>query len=64
MKVFALLGLGVGKGQVFVTDNDLIELSNLNRQFLFRSNNIKKPKSECAIAAINKINPEFKGTAY
>lgn len=31
------MGLGSGpEGKIFITDNDSIEKSNLNRQFLFR----------------------------
>lgn len=41
LKNFALMGLGAGKeGSVTVTDMDFIERSNLNRQFLFRSQDI------------------------
>jgi ubiquitin-activating enzyme E1 len=36
IKAFALMGVGCGSGRVHVTDNDNIEVSNLNRQFLFR----------------------------
>jgi ubiquitin-activating enzyme E1 len=37
IKAFALMGIGCSSaGSVKVTDNDNIEVSNLNRQFLFR----------------------------
>jgi ubiquitin-activating enzyme E1 len=37
VKNFAMMGVGCGNGSVTITDMDLIEKSNLNRQFLFRS---------------------------
>lgn len=34
-----------GFGDITLLDLDTIDLSNLNRQFLFRKNNIKQPKA-------------------
>ena len=42
LKNFAMMGIGCGAaGQVFVTDMDTIEKSNLNRQFLFRPGDVQ-----------------------
>lgn len=58
LKNFAMLGLGTGpRGGIVVTDNDRIEVSNLNRQFLFREHNVGQPKSVAASAAALKMNP-------
>jgi ubiquitin-activating enzyme E1 len=43
---------------------DTIEKSNLSRQFLFRNSNIGKFKSETAMEAVKKINPDIKVTAH
>jgi len=57
VKAFALMGLGCSeKGKVSVTDNDNIEVSNLNRQFLFRKNNVGHSKSEVACAIAKEMN--------
>ncbi|KAH8384761.1 hypothetical protein KR093_007810 [Drosophila rubida] len=64
LKNFGMLGLGVGNGQIFVTDMDLIEKSNLNRQFLFRPHDVQKPKALTAATAIKRMNPDVKVTAH
>ncbi|XP_033109531.1 ubiquitin-like modifier-activating enzyme 1 [Anneissia japonica] len=60
LKSFALVGVGCSpEGKVTVTDMDIIEKSNLNRQFLFRPHDVTKPKSDCAASAAKKMNPSF-----
>jgi len=53
LKHFAMMGVG----NIIITDMDTIEKSNLNRQFLFRNENIGQLKSECAANSIKKMNP-------
>jgi len=53
LKNLAFLGIG----KLYITDPDNIEKSNLNRQFLFRSNHIGKPKSKTAADVITKMKP-------
>jgi len=48
LKNFAMLGISSAGGEIIVTDMDLIERSNLNRQFLFRPHDVQKPKSAAA----------------
>uniref|UniRef100_A0A8C7Z0C3 E1 ubiquitin-activating enzyme n=1 Tax=Oryzias sinensis TaxID=183150 RepID=A0A8C7Z0C3_9TELE len=66
LKNFALLGVGLAKslGEVCITDPDLIEKSNLNRQFLFRPHHIQTPKSTTAAEATREINPELQIDAH
>ncbi|KAH3902405.1 probable Ubiquitin-activating enzyme E1 1 [Saccharomycodes ludwigii] len=62
LKNWALIGLGSGpNGSIFITDNDSIEKSNLNRQFLFRPKDVGKNKSEVASHAVSVMNPDLKG---
>ncbi|XP_060070684.1 ubiquitin-like modifier-activating enzyme 6 [Ylistrum balloti] len=61
LKNYALLGIASqDKGQITITDNDIIEKSNLNRQFLFRPHHIRKPKSTTAAQSANEINPAIR----
>ena len=60
LKNFAMMGFCTSKNKKFVvTDNDNIEISNLNRQFLFRKSDVGKPKSEIAIKSVQKMNPSL-----
>ena len=62
LKNWAMIGLATrGQGKISVTDMDSIEKSNLNRQFLFRSKDVGKLKSECAARAVQDMNPDLKG---
>jgi len=58
LKNFAIMGVGCGNGNIYVTDMDLIEKSNLNRQFLFRTHDVQTSKSETAAKAIKRMNPK------
>lgn len=44
---------------VDIFDNDLIEISNLSRQFLFRPKHIGKPKSDIAREAVLEANSDL-----
>ena len=62
LKNWAMIGLATGpKGKISVADMDQIEKSNLNRQFLFRTKDVGKLKSDCASAAVQAMNPELRG---
>jgi ubiquitin-activating enzyme E1 len=65
IKAFALMGIGCSEGgKVHVTDNDTIEVSNLNRQFLFRQENVNNPKSETACKIASQMNTKLNAVAY
>ncbi|KFG62766.1 ubiquitin-activating enzyme E1 family protein, partial [Toxoplasma gondii RUB] len=62
LKSLALMGCGCGpekEGKVTVTDMDRIEVSNLNRQFLFRREHVGKAKSVTAAASVQTMNPDL-----
>ncbi|KAI1056717.1 hypothetical protein LB507_001731 [Fusarium sp. FIESC RH6] len=53
-----------GFGEIHIVDLDTIDLSNLNRQFLFRHEHIKKSKALVAKEAAQKFNPNVKIVAH
>ena len=53
-----------GFGEIHIIDLDTIDLSNLNRQFLFRQEHIKKPKALVAKEVAHRFNPRVKLIAH
>ncbi|WFC99050.1 E1 ubiquitin-activating enzyme [Malassezia yamatoensis] len=65
LKNWSMMGLGSGpEGQIFVTDMDTIEKSNLNRQFLFRPKDVGQFKADTAAAAVAEMNPDLQGKIH
>lgn len=60
LKCFAMMGVSCGSGKVTVTDMDRIEISNLNRQFLFRQKDVGSSKSTAAAKAALAMNSSLK----
>ncbi|KAK1421694.1 hypothetical protein QVD17_24240 [Tagetes erecta] len=61
LKNLALMGVSCSSGgKLTITDDDVIEKSNLSRQFLFRDWNIGQAKSTVAATAATLINPNFR----
>src|SRR5690606_20607404 len=60
LKTLAMMGCCTGKdGELVLTDDDHIERSNLNRQFLFRDTHIGQPKSTTAKESVLSMNPSM-----
>ena len=53
-----LASMGIGK--IGIVDKDRVEISNLSRQIIFTTQDIKKKKSITAVNKLKKINPEIK----
>ena len=51
---------GAGIGEITLVDNDIIELSNLNRQIAFTNDDVGKSKSETLKVSMNNLNPAVK----
>ncbi|WKY05963.1 hypothetical protein Q1695_006288 [Nippostrongylus brasiliensis] len=61
LKNLALMGVACGEGGLIkITDMDQIEISNLNRQFLFRMNDVGSKKSVVAARAVKNFNKDLR----
>ena len=61
----ALLYLAAaGVGRIGIVEEDVVELSNLNRQILYRSKDVGKPKVLVAAQRLRELNPEIIIDAY
>ena len=54
---------GAGIGQLTIVDDDVVDRSNLQRQWLFRDDQIGQPKAELAATFVNRLNPVVKVAA-
>jgi molybdopterin-synthase adenylyltransferase len=57
----SLAAAGVGRMRLY--DPDLVETSNLNRQLLYRSEDVGRPKVEVAAERLQALNPHLRVTA-
>lgn len=48
-----------GVGTITIVDSDRVELSNLNRQILYRTNDLGRYKSEAAQDVLTSLNPDI-----
>jgi adenylyltransferase/sulfurtransferase len=53
-----------GVGEIGVIDNDLVSLSNLQRQVIFKTEDIGRPKVEAAARDLAALNPNVKISRY
>jgi molybdopterin-synthase adenylyltransferase len=59
----AAVGLATaGVGEIVVCDGDVVERSNLNRQFLFGMDDLTKPKAPLAARRLRALNPDIRVT--
>ena len=60
LKTFSLMGISSKENKnATITDNDNIEISNLNRQFLFKYDDINQSKSITACKVSKEMNSDF-----
>ena len=50
---------GAGVGQIYIYDNDKIDVSNLNRQIAFSNDDVNQKKSLSLKKTLSKLNPKI-----
>jgi len=50
----------LGIGNIGIIDKDVVEISNLSRQIIFSSKDVRKKKSPTAVNKLKKLNPDIK----
>jgi molybdopterin/thiamine biosynthesis adenylyltransferase len=53
-----------GIGTLGIVDDDKVSLSNLQRQVIFGTDDVGRPKAECAAAAVARLNPHVAADAH
>jgi adenylyltransferase/sulfurtransferase len=53
-----------GVGTIGVIDDDMVDLSNLQRQVIHMTDQVGRPKVESAVALLARLNPEVKVIPY
>ena len=59
----ALYLAAAGVGSLVVADGDRVELSNLQRQILFRTDDVGRMKTDVALERVGQVNPEVRVSA-
>ena len=60
----ALYLAACGIGKITIIDDDVVDISNLQRQILYKSDDIGKSKVECAKRALNALDPNIEIIAH
>jgi molybdopterin/thiamine biosynthesis adenylyltransferase/rhodanese-related sulfurtransferase len=55
---------GAGVGEIGIVDYDIIDVSNLHRQVIYKTLAVRKSKAEEAKLMISELNPEIKVNAF
>ena len=58
-----IMAASAGFGTISIIDDDVVELTNLNRQFLFTQDDVDKPKAQRAVEIARAHNPHITITA-